>query len=164
MNTRTVVAFCVVCGWLLVPNHGYGQARTTVPDFKIVSTGFEGGRLSIVVPPDTTDAQLAALINRFRTARASGSLAQLIPPTTPRGNRGPYAAVEIFVFSDPAWATAARLNAFMHPTTRGITAGEKAFGAHIRAYYLAPLAGDEFGSIGYESDGYKYSADFRKLF
>lgn len=165
-----LIVILLVGGLSFRPRQGYAQrgqgalegARPTVPSFKVV--GKDSAALSIVVPADITEAQLVALINGFRVARANGTLAKLIPPTTPNGSRGPYAAVEVFVFTDEVWATSARLRAFRNPQTSGISASEKAVGANIRGYYLHPLTGAEFGSIGYEDQGYKYTAIYKKLF
>ena len=171
MANQTVLIVVLFVGGLFPgPREGYAQrgqgapvgARPTVPSFKVV--GKDSAALSIVVPADVTEVQLVALMNSFRAARANGTLAKLIPPTTPNGSRGPYAAVEIFVFTDEAWPTSTRLHAFRNPQTSGISASEKAFGANIRAYYLHPLAGEEFGSISYEDQGYKYTAIYKKLF
>ena len=170
VNHTVLTVILLVGGLSFVPREGHAQrgqgalegARANVPSFKVV--GRDSAALSIVVPADVTEPQLVALINGFRVARANGTLAKLIPPTTPNGSRGPYAAVEVFVFTDEAWATSTRLRAFRNPQTSGISASEKAFGANIRAYYLHPLTGAEFGSIGYEDQGFKYTAIYKKLF
>ena len=68
------------------------------------------------------------------------------------------------MLTDQQWATSTRLHAFRNPQTRGVSDSEKAFGKRIRAYYLSPLTGKESGSIGYEDEGYTYTANYKKLF
>lgn len=150
------------------PTHAYPQrsqlptpqGRPTIPSFKVA--GRDSTALSIAVPPDTTEAQLAALVNNFRAARMNGTLAKLIPATTPKGSRGPHGIVMIFVFSDPAWATSERLHAFINnPRTSGISSSDKTFGQKIRAYYYYTALGPhEIGSIGHED----YTSTYKRLF
>lgn len=131
-----------------------------MPSFKVV--GQDSTAVSVVVTPNTTEAQLVAVINNFRAARMSGTLAKLIPPTTPKGSRGPYGIVMVFVFSNPIWATSERPHAFMNnPRQNGMSESDKAFGNNIRAYYYyTSLGSHELGSIGHEG----YTAKYRKLF
>src|SRR5438067_1153198 len=55
----------------------------------------------VLVAPTTSDQQLAALVNEFRQARASGTLGRLLPATTPNGSKGPFGIVQVFIMSDP---------------------------------------------------------------
>jgi len=121
------------------------QAASAVP-FKII--GKEEYNLSIVVPQATTDEQLVALVNSFRAARAAGTLATMIPPTTPGGSNGPYGGVQVFIFTDPAWASTARMHSFNFATTSKATGSNKVFLEKIRAYYYYYDV-TEVGSIGY---------------
>src|SRR5690348_14368179 len=86
-----------------------GQLRAqNSPSFKVpVQTG--DGRVILLVPANTTDSDLANLVNALRAARKGASLERFFPPTTPRGSKGPYGIVEVFVMSDATWATAPRL-------------------------------------------------------
>ncbi len=150
------------------PTPGYSQrsqvtaqgAPPASPAFKVA--GRDSTALTVLVPPPTTQVQLAALLNKFRTARMNGTLATLIPATTPRGSKGPYGIVMVFVLSDPTLATSQRLHAFINnPRTNGISASDQAFAKSIRAYYYySALGPHEEGSIGHE----EYTTTYKKLF
>ena len=67
--------------------------------FKVAAKA--GAALALLVAPNPTDEQLTALLNAFRAARSKGTLAQLIPPTTPNAKvGGPYNVVDVFVIAD----------------------------------------------------------------
>jgi hypothetical protein len=161
----TVVGTCLV-GLLTItsflPVFQSKPPSAGLPPFRVV--GHDATALSIVVDPSTPVPQLTALINAFRTARAKGALGTLIPPTTPKGNKGPYAVVVVFVMSDAQWATTQRLHAFTNPTSSGISAAEKEFGKRILGYYFyTSLGNGEEGSLGYDGDGLR-TANYKKLF
>jgi hypothetical protein len=132
------------------------------PAFKVaVHSG--DGRVVLLVPASATDSDLANLVNALRAAGKAGTLRNFFPPTTPRGSKGPYAAVEVFVMSDAAWATAPRLKAYMDPRTTSEAA--KAFASRVRAYYLYAIGGQEFGSVGYDSEDFRYKTpNYKRLF
>jgi hypothetical protein len=137
-------------------------ARQNLPAVK-VAVGGGDGRVVLLVPARTTDAELVNLVNALRNARRDGSLVNFFPPTTPRGSSGPYGVVEAFVMSDAAWATAPRLRAFMDPHGSGEAANE--FGRRVRAYYLLPMGGQEYGSVGYEDPDTRYKTpNYKRLF
>src|SRR5437764_7513764 len=104
------------------PTHAYPQrsqlsmpqGRPTIPSFKVA--GRDSTALSIVVPPDTTEAQLVTLVNNFRAARMNGTLAKLIPATTPKGSRSGLGNKR----------ASPRLH--QYPRTSGISASDKTFG------------------------------------
>ncbi|MBI5855101.1 MAG: hypothetical protein HZB35_07715 [Nitrospirae bacterium] len=73
------------------------MVKTTLPDVNAVS---------LVVPPQATDSQVAGLLKRLRTSRLNNTIGEHIPPTTPGHKLGAHAVAEIYVFSDPAYATA----------------------------------------------------------
>ena len=60
--------------------------------------------MTLVVDQDTPREGLRLLLLAFRTAREQGRFGELIPPTTPKGNAGPYAIVNVYVMGDPTWA------------------------------------------------------------
>src|SRR4051812_45755658 len=94
-----------------------------LPAFKVAAQ--ETTAVVLLVAPSTTDSGLTDLLNALRDARRSGTLQKLIPPTTPRGTKGRYAVVMLFVMSDPTYATRARLTAFVNPKASGVSATEK---------------------------------------
>lgn len=110
-------------------------------------------------------ADLTKLVGALRTARATGSFNKFFPPTTPNGSHGPYAGVELFVMSDPGWATTPHLQSFMNPKTSEVSATEKEFGIRVRAqYFFTFIAKQEIGTIGFEDEGHLYTARYKKLF
>ena len=136
---------------------GLETMRDGLPSFRVSAAAEQA--LSIVVPHDTTPEQLRKLIVRFKTARARGRLSDLIPPTTPRGKKGPYAIVQVFVFKDEEWATQKRLERAM---MAGFSDGKfsKQFDKHTCATYLytivsGPTEIGVLGSIDGATDGNK---------
>lgn len=135
--------------------------------FKVVAR--VGTALGLLVAPNPTDEQLTALLNAFRTARMKGTLAQLIPATTPNAKvGGPYNVVNVFVISDPAAGNNPMLNMFVNPKTSGISDNEKEWGKRILAYYfyssIAPKGSQEEGTLGYRSEGFLYTNRYKKVF
>ena len=119
----------------------------------------------LLVPAEATETDLTKLIGALRTARATGSFIRLFPPTTPNGSYGPYAGVELFVISDPNWATVPRLQSFMNPKTGGISATEREFWSRVLAHYFyTSIAKQEIGTIGFEDEGHQYTAKYKKQF
>lgn len=137
-----------------------------LPSFKIV--GRDRTSLSILVPPDTAKNQIKELILEFRKARQTGTLSKMIPPTTPGEEYGNYAVVVVFIFSEPRWASAAKLRDYWNP---GITYSlskaarkmDREYEKHIRGEYYYSIGADEYGSVGY-SDGVFRTKDYKKLF
>lgn len=145
-----------------------------IPKFKIAAKFKSLGTVySILVPKDTTNEQLEALIRRFRDARKGGYLSILIPPTTKGGKHGDYAAVELYVFSEQDWASNSKFSKFMNASTSNASDIKfaKEYCKHIKAYYLYPLVGEkhEIGSVGYfeHNSGYgkgQCTPFYKKLF
>jgi hypothetical protein len=136
-----------------------------MPRFAIV--GRDVTTVSIAVPKNTTRAQLVLIVNRFHDARLRGSFVDLFSPATSNGSAGRRSVVEVFVFSDPLWATSAKLHTFLTHKTIGISNSDKAFGNNIRAHYLRWGAGEagDTGSIGYASaEGHVFTAPYTLLF
>ena len=133
------------------------------PSFKVAVHSRDG--VILLVSASTTDSELANLLNALRTAKKNGSLAGFFPPTTPGGSKGSYAAGQVFVMSDATWATASHLRAFINPPPAGTAEAEKEFARRVRAYYLHPLTGQEFGSIGYDDQDLPYKMpNYKRLF
>ncbi len=120
--------------------------------------------LVLLVDRRVSNDDLATLIRTIRKARIEDHLADLLPATTAGGVRGPYAVVNLFVMSDPAWATQARLERFLNPA-KDMTVEEREFGGRIRAYYFfTSLGNEEEGSLGYAAEDHKYTESYTKLF
>ena len=75
-----------------------------VPTFKTIATISEMNAISLLVPPDTTDSQVMALINHIRIARADGTLSKIVPPMTAQDELGDFAIADFYIFSDPVYA------------------------------------------------------------
>ena len=75
-----------------------------VPSMKVTAHVQGMNALSLLVPQQTTDSQVVALLNHLRRSRMDGSLASQIPPTTPGNDLGEFAIADVYVFSDPEYA------------------------------------------------------------
>jgi hypothetical protein len=131
--------------------------------FQVV--GQEGTVLSLLVDTSTTPEQLRAFVRDLRSARKKGRLADFgIPPTTLGGSAGDHGIVMIFVFTEPAWATQARLRKSLEVS--GSDPYYREFGEHVRAYYYFTAAGDgsEEGMLGYAEGSEVYSRPHELLF
>jgi len=77
---------------------------TTVPTFKMTAAVPSMNALSILVPEQTTDSQVVALLTHLRHARQKGTLSNILPPTTPGNDLGDFAIADIVIFSDRQYA------------------------------------------------------------
>ena len=75
-----------------------------VPTFKTNATISEMNAICLLVPPETTDSQVMALINHLRIARADRTLSKIVPPTTAQDELGDFAIADFYIFSDPVYA------------------------------------------------------------
>ena len=81
------------------------EARTTdVPTFKMTAAVPTMNAISVLVPEQTTDSQVAALVAYLRDARTDGTLSSILPPTTPNNHLGQFSIASIFIFSDRHYA------------------------------------------------------------
>src|SRR5207244_9118638 len=71
--------------------HVTSRTVAVLPDYNAVA---------VLVPPNTTDEQVAQLLQRFKKARLDETLAQYIPPTTKGNKLGPHAIAVLHVISD----------------------------------------------------------------
>jgi hypothetical protein len=146
--------------------HAQPASQQVIP-FKVAAK--VGSAMALLVAPSPTDEQLTALLNAFRAARMKGTLAQLIPATTPNAKvGGPYNFVTVFVISDPAAGNNPMLNMFVNPKTSKPSDNEKEWGKRILAYYdyspIQPKGSEEQGTLGYKDEGYLYTSRHRKVF
>ena len=75
-----------------------------VPAFKTEATIPEMNAISLLVPQDTTDSQIMALLNHLRTARINGTLSNIATPTTAKDELGEFAIADFYIFSEPKYA------------------------------------------------------------
>lgn len=137
-------------------------ASSSIPSFKVVAQ--DKTALSILVSKNTTAEQLKMLISEFRTARKNNTLSKMIPATTKGGQLGDYAIVWIFVFSEPEWATADKLQKFIKSSLKSTTDKQfdKEYVKHIKAEYFYSTL-EEYGNFGYD-DGMVRSPNYKKIF
>jgi len=141
--------------------HVTSRAAAALPEFNAAA---------ILVPPDTTDDQIAHLLQRFKQARVDQTLVQYVPPTTKGDKLGPHAIADIYIFSESEWATPQVLR----DLARGPHSGDKKGLAfkdvvrHVRGHYVINLHEAEHrdrGSLGYaDEDGSTYGTNYRELF
>ncbi len=62
--------------------------------------------VGLLVPRQTTDSQVIALLTHLQASRANGSLSSRIPATTPGNTLDEFAVADVYIFSDPHYATA----------------------------------------------------------
>ena len=148
------------------PNVPHVTSRTVaeLPDFNAVA---------VLVPPDTTDEQIAHLLQRFKKARANGTLPQYIPPTSKGDKLGPHAIADIYVFSEKEWATRDALRALARgpgsaPSAekRGALTFDDVVG-HIHGHYVINLHEVEHrdrASIGYADEEGTHGSNYKELF
>jgi hypothetical protein len=166
MHTRIIVLVAGILFASVLSLHAQPTAQPVIP-FKVAAK--VGQAMALLVAPNATDEQLTALLNAFRNARMKGTLAQLIPATTPNAKvGGPYNVVVAFVMADPAAGNNPMLDMFVNPKTSGISDNEKEWGKRILAYYwyssIAPKGGQEEGTLGYRSEGFLYTKRYKKVF
>jgi hypothetical protein len=157
----------VAIGLVLFGTSAFAQPRTVPGLVPYTVSGRIVGAVSLLVAPGTTDEQLTALINAFRTARVKGTLSTLISATTPGAKVGTaYNVVTVFVLSDRAAGSTAMLNMFVNQTST--PENEKEWGKRILAYYwcsnVAPTGHQEEGTLGYQENRIIYTNRLRKLF
>ena len=84
-----------------------GEANSAlVPIFKVTATVQDMNALSILVPQETTESQIIALLYFLRDARKDGTLASFIPPTSPDDPHNKFSIADIYIFSDATYAVA----------------------------------------------------------
>ena len=142
--------------------------RAAIPSFRIAAKyDRDAIAYSVLAPKTLNRQQLKNLIFEFRKAREEGSLSKMIPSTTLLDNfKVDINGVEIYVFSEPSWATESKIKKWMESSLSG--AEDKVFNKqyvnHIKAYYFysSPL-GVEAGSIGFSGKREK-SSNYESLF
>ena len=72
------------------------KVQATIPDMNAIS---------LTVPPEATDSQVAGLLKRFKSDRLSGTLTDLLPATTAGHKLGSHAVADIYIVLIPIRAT-----------------------------------------------------------
>jgi hypothetical protein len=187
-----VVVFSVILGlwfaiWLATPKGKPTQAPVnpelaskslqeetdTAPImFKVKATAMEYNAIGVLVPAQATDSQIAGLLKQLRKARLDNTLATMLPPTTPNHKLGEHVVADIYIFSDPKYATPEAIGVL----SRGAHApGELYPNAipfevameHVRGHYRIDLndtGHPDKGSLGFADDSGVHSKHYRALF
>jgi hypothetical protein len=128
--------------------------------------------ISLVVPPQATESQVVGLLKQLKKERLAGTLAELLPATTPGHKLGDHAVADIYVLSDAKYAQAGVI--------RTLTRGAHAPGGlypdpvpfevameEIRGHYRIDLnntGAPDTGSIGFADESGVHSKHYRKVF
>ena len=70
--------------------------------FKVQATVPDMNAISLTVPPEATESQVAGLLKRFKKDRLAGTLTDLLPATTAGHKLGDHAVADIYIMSDPS--------------------------------------------------------------
>lgn len=140
--------------------------------FKVQTTILDMNTLGLVVPPQTTDSQVVALLKRLKRARLNGTLGEQLPSTTPGHKLGDHAIADIFIFSDKQLADA--------DTIRTLARGAHAPGTlypnavpfevameQVRGHYRIDLndtGSPDKGSLGFADESGVHSKHYRRIF
>lgn len=139
------------------------RVSATVPDMNAVS---------VLVPEEATTSQVAALLSRFRESRLNQTLGDLIPPTTPGHKLGTHAVVDVYVFSNPKFASAEAVKVL----SRGAHAPGELYPQaiqfedameHVRGHYRIDLndtGHPDQASLGFADESGVHSRHYKKLF
>jgi len=140
--------------------------------YKVQTTLTEFNAVSIVVPPQVTTSQVVGLLKQLQQARLNQTLSGIIPATSPGHKLGDLAVADLYIFSDPKYATAE-------------VVGTLARGAHapgnlypqaipfeeameqVRGHYRIDLndtSNPDTGSIGFADDSGVHSKQYRRIF
>jgi hypothetical protein len=164
IGALSTVALCLcIIGILVIGKPQSTNSSSQLPTFKV--TGRSSASLSLLVPENTTDEQLAGLIHAFRQARKDNSFGRIgIPATTSNSKYGNYAFIDIYIFTESDWASESNLKRSFAPAMKNDPFIEE-YSRHIKAWYLYSAEQQiEEGSVGYEENGKVYSSTYRKLF
>jgi len=128
-----------------------------VPTFKLTTTVPKMNALAILVPQQTTESQVIALVNHLHNARKDGTLINILPPTTPHNDLDKFAIANVYIFSDPQYAVQSAIKIL----TVGARAPGDLYGKeipyevameHVRGQYVVNLHdkdNPEHGSLGF---------------
>ena len=146
---------------------------TLVPTFKVTATVLDMNAVSILVPQETTESQIIALLYFLRDARRDGTLASFIPPTSLNDPHDQFSIADMYIFSDSSYAVVDAIQIlaigahapgeFYSPTIPYEVAMK-----HVRGHFTVNLndkVTPEKGSLGFgeEATGL-YSKRFKVVF
>ncbi len=139
------------------------HVSATIPELNVIT---------VVVPQQATDSQVAGLLYRFRKARLDNTVSTMLPATTPGHELGDLALAEIYVFSDPKFASPGAVEVL----ARGAHAPGELYPRaipfevameHVRGHYRIDLhdtGHPDRGSLGFADESGVQSKNYRPLF
>jgi hypothetical protein len=140
--------------------------------FKVHTTILEMNAISLTVPPEATDSQVAGLLKRFKNDRLSGTLTDLLPATTPGHKLGDHAVANIYIVSDVQYAQAdviriltrgAHAPGNLYPQAVPFEAAMEAIRGHYRID-LNDTGNPDSASLGFADESGVHSRQYRKIF
>ena len=153
------------------------QVVTQDPDaaavmYKVQMTLTEFNAMSIVVPAQVTTSQIVGLLKQFKQARLDHRLTTMLPATSPGHKLGDQAVADLYIFSDPKYATpdvvgtlarGAHAPGNLYPQAIPF---EEAM-EHVRGHYRIDLndtGNPDTGSIGFADESGVRSKQYRRIF
>jgi hypothetical protein len=172
--------------WLAVPSGKQKQATAPEPLpaaptedpeaapvlFKVHATLTDVNAVSIVVPPQATNSQVASLLKQFHRARLDGTLGRFLPPTTPGHKLGNNAVVDVYIFSDPKAADpeavrtlsrGAHAPGHLYPQAVPFEVVMESVRGHYRID-LNDTGNPDTGSLGFADESGIHSQHYRRIF
>jgi presenilin-like A22 family membrane protease len=140
--------------------------------FKVAATVSDMNAISLTVPPEATDSQVAGLLKRFKQDRLAGTLTELLPATTPGHKLGDHAVANIYVVSDAQYAQAdviriltrgAHAPGNLYPQAVPFEIAMEAIRGHYRID-LNDTGNPDSASLGFADESGVHSQHYRKIF
>ncbi|MCC2639766.1 MAG: hypothetical protein K0S45_179 [Nitrospira sp.] len=140
--------------------------------YKVHATLTELNAMSIVVPAQVTTSQVVGLLKQFKQARLNQALSSLLPATSPGHKLGDQAVADLYIFSDPKYATPDAVRTL----ARGAHAPGELYPQaipfeeameQVRGHYRIDLndtSNPDTGSIGFADDSGVHSRQYRRIF
>ncbi len=153
------------------------QVITEEPDtapvmYKVHSTLTEFNAMSIVVPAQVTASQVVGLLKQFKQARLNHNLGTMLPATSPGHKLGDQAVADLYIFSDPKYATpevvgtlarGAHAPGNLYPQAIPFEEAMEQVRGHYRID-LNDTSNPDTGSIGFADDSGVHSKQYRRIF
>ena len=153
------------------------QVTTEDPDaapvmYKVQTTLTEFNAVSIVVPAQATTSQVVGLLKQFKQARLAQTLPSMLPVTSPGHKLGDQAVADLYIFSDPTYATPEVVGTL----ARGAHAPGNLYPQaipfeeameHVLGHYRIDLndtSNPDTGSLGFADDSGVHSKQYRRIF
>ena len=153
------------------------QVVTEDPDaapvmYKVQTTLTEFNAMSIVVPAQVTTSQVVGLLKQLKQARLDRSLETMLPATSPGHKLGDHAVADLYIFSDPTYATpevvgtlarGAHAPGNLYPQAIPFEVAMEQVRGHYRID-LNDTSNPDTGSIGFADESGVHSRQYRRIF